>query len=824
MQSNMQKFFNKFTINYKDAIARAYNLALEKHHSIIEPEHIFYSLITQKGTFANQILKKTKTALPEIKKELSINNNNLNSKKKIIPRLSISSINLIKKSAIIANSFKHKFIGTEHLLNALIKANNPKIKNFLKAKKIDLTRLEEQLASTLKTISKFSQIPKITKQPYPLEEINFFDEKMIPEENNFLIELTKESIAETFDPVIARDEEIEKIIQILCRRKKSNPLLLGETGVGKTAIIEGLAKKIIEMDVPPILFGKKIIKLDLGSAIAGTMFRGEFESKLKYAIEEIQNDPNAILFIDEIHNIVGAGASSGSLDAANILKPALSKGKLSLIGATTFADFKKQIEKEQALIRRFEVVQIEEPSVEKSKKILNSIKKHYEKFHKIKITDQAIDSAIHISERYITNKFLPDKAIDLIDKAASSVKLKKQKHNFDFLQNKFTEKANELQIEKRKYIANENYESALNLKKQEKILLQEFKVFKKFREQIEMDSLGKITGQDIIKTASKTTNIPIEQINLIDKKNILNLEKKLNEKIIGQKKPINIVSKYLKRSLLNMSHPDRPLGSFIFLGSTGVGKTELAKQIAKLVFGKKNSFIKFDMSEFNDKFNASKMIGAPAGYVGYEEGGKLTEFVKHNPYCLILFDEIEKAHPDIFNLLLQILEDGILTSADGRSVNFKNTLIILTSNIGVKEFYSKNSIGFGSGENNDFDFNALKNKINKKVKNILRPELLSRLDQILIFNPLNKKDIKEIVKLQLKNLDERLLEKNIKLGYNKKIIEQLASMAYIPEQGARAVRKIIQSKIEDQLIDIILENKKNSFIKMGNEKIKVSIK
>ncbi|NCF74974.1 MAG: AAA domain-containing protein [Xanthomonadaceae bacterium] len=822
----MQKFLNKFTINYKDAIARAYNFALENHNSMIEPEHIFYSLITQKGTFANQIFKKTKTSLLEIKKELLVKNNSLDLdiNKKITPYLSTSSIDLIKKSAVIANKFKHKFIGTEHLLNALIKSDNPKIKKFLKEKKINLARLEEQLSSTLKTISKFSQISERTSRPHRLEEINFFDEKTMPEKNNFLIELTKDSMLDTFDPVIARDEEIEKIIQILCRRKKNNPLLLGETGVGKTAIIEGLAKKIIKMEVPPILFGKKIIKLDLGSAIAGTMFRGEFESKLEYTIEQIQNDPNAILFIDEIHNIVNAGTSNGALDAANILKPALSRGKLSLIGATTFSDFKKYIEKDQALVRRFETIQIEEPDTKKTKEILNAIKKYYEEFHKIKITDQAIDSAIYVSERYMTNKFLPDKAIDLIDKAASSLKLKKQKHNFDFLQNRFIEKANKLQREKQKYITNENYESALNLKKQEKILFKEFDLFKKFRSQAETLILGKITDQDIIKTAAQTTSIPIEQINLTNKKNISDLEKKLNDKIIGQKKIIHIVNKYLKRALLNMSSPERPLGSFIFLGPTGVGKTELAKQIAKLVFGKKNSFIKFDMSEFNDKFNASRMIGAPAGYVGYEEGGKLTEFVKHNPYSLILFDEIEKAHPDIFNLLLQILEDGILTDAGGNTINFKNTLVILTSNIGVEEFYAKDSIGFGTNEKNNSNFNILKNKINKRIKKIIRPELLSRLDQILIFNPLDKKNIKKIVELQLNELEKKLLEKNIKLSYNKKVVNQLASMSYLPEQGARAVRKTIQAKIEDQLVDIILENKKNSFIKLGNEKIKVSMK
>ncbi len=820
----MKNFLDKFTINYKKTISNAYKLAWENNNKEICPEHIFYSLVVQKGKLSNQVLKKLKITQTQLKKELikkqTIKNKEI--KERISPDFSRDSKNIIKKSAAISNNLDHKFIGTEHLLMSIIQSRDAKLTSLFKKYKLDILKLEEQVSLTLKTISRFSNF---SSEKYNTNEMLNLD--MLPEEqsrnndHNFTIELTEKENVEKFDPVIARESEIERIIQILCRRKKNNPLLLGEPGVGKTAIIEGLAKKIADADVPSPLLGKKIIKLDLGSAIAGTMFRGEFESRIKKTIDEIQNDPHAILFIDEIHTIVGAGVSGGSLDAANILKPALSRGEFSLIGATTYSDYKKNIEKDPALIRRFDTIKIEEPNTIKSKEILSQLKEYYEAFHQIEITESAINSAISLSNRYMPSKFLPDKAIDLIDEAASSVKLKKQKHNIHFIEIEFEKKFKELRDKKRQYINNENYAGAIELKKQEENLKKEFSFFEQFKEKAKAVMLGKITSKDVIVSVSRATNIPIEQLSLENRENILNIEKKLNTKIVGQKEAISVITKYLKKSLLNMSHPERPLGSFLFLGPTGVGKTELAKEISNLAFGDKKSLIKLDMSEFSDKFNASKLIGAPAGYVGYEEGGKLTEFIKHNPYSVVLFDEIEKAHPSLFNLLLQILEDGVLTDASGSTIDFKNTLIIMTSNVGMEDFYSQKNIGFGSKKSADNNFNEVKSKIGKNIKKILKPELLSRLDQILVFNPLKEKDIKKIVKLQLKELNERISEKSIELISDEEAIKYLSSISNKPSEGARAVRKTIQEKIEDELIEIMLKNKKDDIIKVGQGTVRI---
>lgn len=811
----MKNFLDKFTINYKKTISDAYKLAWENNNKKIDLEHILYSLVVQKGKLSNQILKKLKITQAQLKKELikkeATKDGGL---KKVSPDFSRESKNIIKKSAAMSNNLDHKFIGTEHLLMSIIQSKNAKITNLFKKFNLDILKLEEQVNLTLKTISGFSDF---LTEKYNVNGALNMDMLQEEQQNNydFTIELTEKEMVEKFDPVIARESEIERMIQVLCRRKKNNPLLLGEPGVGKTAIVEGLAKKISDSDVPSPLLGKKIIKLDLGSAIAGTMFRGEFESRIKKTIDEIQNDPNAILFIDEIHTIVGAGVSGGSLDAANILKPALSRGEFSLIGATTYSDYKKNIEKDPALIRRFDTIKISEPSVEKSKEILSQLKEYYETFHQIEITESAIKSAILLSDRYMSNKFLPDKAIDLIDEASSSIRLKNQKHNVHIIQMEFEKKFNEIRDKKRQYINNENYAGAIELKKQEENLKKEFAFFEQFKEKSKAIKLGKITSKDIIIAVSKATNIPIEQLNLENKQNILNIEKKLNAKIVGQKEAISVVTKYLKRSLLNMSDPERPLGSFLFLGPTGVGKTALAKEISNLAFGNKKSLIKLDMSEFSDKFNASKLIGAPAGYVGYEEGGKLTEFIKHNPYSVVLFDEIEKAHPSLFNLLLQILEDGVLTDASGTTIDFKNTLIIMTSNIGMENFYSQKNIGFNSGKSNKNDFDNIKSRVGKNIKKTLKPELLSRLDQILVFNPLKEKDIKKIVKLQLEELNKRIYEKNIQLISDEKAIKYLSSISNNPSEGARAVRKTIQEKIEDELIDIMLKNKKDDIINMG---------
>ncbi|MCK5459874.1 ATP-dependent Clp protease ATP-binding subunit, partial [Candidatus Parcubacteria bacterium] len=652
----MQTFLDKFTISYKDTIKQAFDLARENNDSSVSAEHLFYSLIIQKGSLANHILKKLKITAAQLKREmLPIHQlGHRIEKNRKHPAISNESKGIIKRSAAIASAMSHKFIGTEHLLIALIKSNSPEIIKFFKRHKIDSKKMEDQIIGSLKTLTKFSRLTNRSRYS-KLKKISeeYFEEEG-EKDSDFIVDLTNRDNVEKIDPVIAREDEISRIIQILSRRSKNNPLLLGEPGVGKTAIIEGLAKKIACLDVPPFLYGKKIIKLNMGSMIAGTMFRGEFESRLKAIIEKIQGDPNSILFIDEIHNIVGAGSSSGNLDAANILKPALARGEFRLIGATTFTDYKKQIEKDRALKRRFATVKIEEPNAEKSREILIKLKKYYEKFHKIEITEQAINSAIKLSDRYLTNSRLPDKAIDLIDEAAAKVKIKKEKHNFGFLQSKFRNKLKKIEFIKQRHINSEDYSAAIGLKKDADDLIKEFKSLETINEELKKTIIGKITNDDIAEVISKITNIPKNQLNSEDADSLLGLEKKLREKIIGQEKSIKTVVRYLKRCLLNISSPDRPMASFMFLGPVGVGKTELAKQVAKLVFGEKqpedssaltgkSSIIKLDMSEFNDKFNVSRLIGAPAGYVGYDEGGKLTEFVKHNPRSLILFDEIEKA-------------------------------------------------------------------------------------------------------------------------------------------------------------------------------------
>lgn len=819
----MQKFLDKFTISYKEIIKQAFEMAWKTDRSAVDPEHLFYSLITQKGCIGSNILKALKVTSAQFKKSIllkSHTNRDIKKNKKH-PVVSGKSKEVIKRSAAIASAMSHRFIGTEHLLMALIKSDDPEIIKFFKYYKIKPKKLEDQLIGSLKTLTKFARLANQSRHAkFKKIDKEYFSEEN-EKESDFIIDLTDRDNIKKIDPVIAREDEISRIVQILSRRSKNNPLLLGEPGVGKTAIVEGLAKKIANLDVPPFLYGKKIIKLNMGSMVAGTMFRGEFEARLKTIIEKIQNDPDAILFIDEIHNIVGAGSSSGNLDAANILKPALARGEFRLIGATTFTDYKQQIEKDRALKRRFAAIKIEEPNAKKSAEILIKLKKYYEKFHRIEITEQAISSAVKLSGRYLTNSFLPDKAIDLIDEAAAKVKIKKEKHNFSFLQSKFKNRLKKIELAKQHHINGGDYSAAIGLKKNADELIKEFQSLEKINEELKETTIGKITDSDIAEVISKMTNIPKNQLDAESADNILGLEEKLNTKIIGQEKSIKTVVRFLKRALLNISSPDRPLASFIFLGPVGIGKTELAKQIAKLVFGEKSSMIKLDMSEFNDKFNISRLIGAPAGYVGYNEGGKLTEFVKHNPYSLILFDEIEKAHPDASNLLLQILEDGILTDASGEEINFKNCLIILTSNIGMKEFYAGKNIGFAAGKQSKENFSELKDKILDKLKNRMRPELLSRLDKILIFNPLNKKNIEKIIKLRLEELNNNLIDKKIKLSADAGAIKDLTLLAYSPEQGARAVRKIIQEEVEDKLVEIILKEKKGDAIKTKNGLIKI---
>jgi len=802
----------KFSNYFKNALVSAYKLTSELNQTLIEPEHILYGLLLQHGSIGSEILAKNKFKKETI--ERIIKKNKKEKASKIMPALSDSSKKILKQAAIIASRYQHKYIGTEHLLLALIKNEN--IRNFLISCKININDLERKLSSILKGTSKLADLTNSFESAAEFNNDFEIEESKMPEpmgktfdKNNildfFAVNLTSRTMQKQIDPVIAREEEIERLIQILCRRTKNNPVLLGDPGVGKTAIVEGLAKKIMLNDVPDVLINKKIMSLDLGLLIAGTMYRGEFENRLKQIINEIKQNPDIILFIDELHNIIGAGSASGSLDAANILKPALARGQIRCIGATTLEEYKKNIEKDTALERRFQPIIISEPSRQKTIEILNGIKENYEIYHQVKITPQAIEAAVNLSARYLQDKFLPDKAIDLVDEAASKIKIINSNNG---LLKKIKKTENYLSIikdKKEKAILSENYEMALDLKDEEEKVIEKINKLKERQSINKSVVLGEITDKEIAEVISKTTGIPSENIISKEKDKLLNLEKLLAKKIIGQNKAIKTVADAIRRSFAGISDEHRPLASFMFLGPSGVGKTELAKVLAENLFNNKDSFIRIDMSEFSEKFNISKLIGSPAGYIGYREGNKFTDLIKKRPYSVILFDEIEKAHPDIFNLLLQILEDGHLTDAVGKKVNFKNTIIIMTSNTGLRELNKNVVWGFDSSKNKETEFEEIKNKITKELKNQFRPEFLNRIDKTIIFNPLTKKDIESITKLQIKQLKNRLAEKNIKLDISPNVIKCIAEKSYDPNQGARSIRKKISDLIENNLAKKIIE-------------------
>ena len=639
-------------------------------------------------------------------------------------------------------------------------------------------------------------------------------------------DLTKEAKKGKLDPVIGRSREIARVISILNRRIKNNPILIGEPGVGKTAIIEGLAQKIINEEVPEMLLGKKVITLDLPAMVAGTKYRGEFEDRLKKVVEEVKKAGNIILFIDEFHTIVGAGAAEGAIDAANILKPSLAKGDLHVIGATTLGEYQKYVEKDPALERRFQPVIVKELTVEETIEVLRGIRKLYEVHHKITITDEAIEAAAKLSARYLTDRFLPDKAIDLIDEASSNLRVL----NGDMPKN-IKDKQRELKKileEKEDAVFNQEYEKAAKLKIKEMRLKEEVDDYEKSHTE-KLEKELKVTPHEIAQVISSMTGIPATKMVKKETESLIDLEKRLSEKIIGQSEAVSEVAKYVKRSRTGISDQKRPNGSFIFMGPTGVGKTELAKVLSEEVFDNEHALIKVDMSEFMEKHNVSRLVGAPAGYVGYEEGGKLTEAVRHNPYSLILLDEIEKAHPDVFNMLLQILEDGYLTDAKGRKVDFRNTIIIMTSNVGMDKLNKQAEVGFSATSSEQEKINEkyenMKKEVTRDLKDKFRPEFLNRVDKIIVFKPLNQKDIKKIVALNLGQLAKRLLDQKITLKFSKKVEDFIALEGYDPENGARPIRRAIQNLIEDPLAEgMLLDNYvEGDTLRIGIEDNKIKI-
>lgn len=821
------KISQKLTFHARKCLKEAKKLAKRENSLEVRLAHLLFSIYLEEGCLGSVILRNM-----NIEKSF-FDKTRIFSKKwkggnieKEIPELRFSQeiISVITKAYSLASNFNYPYVGTEHLVYAILETDNKETSNLIKGSTVKNKKGSENIiglpisGDALANLSKFFDLPEMTLSKNKNGEMD-----STPYLNQFCTNLNKETIKRD-EIIIGRKREIERIINILGRKNKNNPVLIGDPGVGKTALVSKLAQKINSGEVPNSLINKKILSLDIALVVAGTSFRGEFEARLKEIIREASNNKNVILFVDEIHNVVGAGNLSGGLDAANILKPSLSRGDIQCIGATTLSEYKKHFEKDPALERRFQPLKVNEPSVEDTKKILEGIKESFEKFHQVSISNEAIEQSVNLSAKYINNRFFPDKAIDLIDETSSAIRNKEK--TLDFTKKvKLLEAEREKAIEQKNDLANqENYDEALRFRQEEKELSKKIDAIKKKQVETEKEKIAVIKGSDIAATVSQITGIPLEKIILQKSKTkIKNLEKDLKSKIIGQKEALEKIAGILIRSSSGIANPDRPLGSFLFLGPTGVGKTLTAKILAQDFFGSPQNLVRIDMSEFMERHNVSRLTGAPAGYVGYEEGGKLTEKIRHQPYSVVLFDEIEKAHPDVFNILLQIMEDGTLTDAEGKEINFKNTVIILTSNLGTSEFTSSAQIGFKSkGKKIGNNFEEIKNKVLDELKKQLKPEIINRLDHIVVFNPLGEKEIEKITKLEFENLKKRLKLQGIDFSYSNKLTDFIAKKSLAFDQGARLIRRNIQNLVEDKIARAIVEGKvKNNKIRLGiaNDKI-----
>lgn len=794
----------------KSALITSQRISEDLHHDHIGTEHLLYGIVEEKASFASEILLKSKISGDIIRQEIvRINQNNTSDKWQ--PKLSNNLREVIEKAAIIASRHQYQFIGTEHFLYGIADMETDEAKNILIGLKVSVAELRKNLLSIFENVSRFPDLLNVDEQPeLPAPEKN----TKTPALDYFTSDLSKKAMKGKIDPVIGRKSEIERLISILNRRTKNNPVLIGEPGVGKTAIVEGLALAISKQEIPDSLADKKILTLDMALVVAGSMFRGEFEQRLKQVIDEVKDNSNIILFIDELHTIVGAGATTGSLDAANILKPSLARGEIRVIGATTLAEYKKHIEHDAALERRFQPILIEEPSNEESIEILSGLRENYERHHNVVITDDAIKAAVELSSRYLTDRFLPDKALDLIDETAAYSKTLNTKTRNIRVVKKIESELRKLEEEKTKAVMLQDFTTALHLKSQEDKLKKQKQEYQKTLVR-KTTVNAEITSEDIGRTVSNITKIPLTKLLKSETKKLIGLEKTMQARIVGQDEATKLIASAIRRSRAGIASPKRPIASFLFLGPTGVGKTETAKALAEEVFENKDALVRVDMSEFMERHNVARLIGAPAGYIGYEEGGRLTEEIRKKPYAVILFDEIEKAHPDVFNILLQILEEGELTDASGKRVNFRNTVIIMTSNIGMSDL-TRTASTFGFSQDNaetdqdarlkaEAEYDRVKDKVLTSLKEAMRPELLNRIDKIIVFRPLGMEEIKKIVSLELFRLAERILkQQNITLTFEKDVVRFLAEKSYDPAQGARLIRRKIQELIEDSLAEQII--------------------
>ena len=813
-----------FTNRAKKAIDLANELAIELGHNYIGTEHILYGLVKEGSGVAARVLAnqgiEPDMIIDKIV-ELVGNEAPITETMGFTPR----SKRVIETSFIEARKLGYNYIGTEHLLIGILREADSIAARILLELNTNIPRLYNEI---IKVINEGEDYTPDSDNGKGGKRGSY---NQTPTLNQFGEDLTKKAEEGKLDPIIGRKEEIERVIQILSRRTKNNPCLIGEPGVGKTAAVEGLAEKIVSGDVPEILKGKRVVTMDISGMVAGSKYRGDFEERIKKALDEVKKAGDVILFIDEIHTIVGAGAAEGAIDAANILKPLLARGEIQLIGATTLNEYRKYIEKDAALERRFSPVTVNEPSEKDTVKILKGLRDKYEAHHGVKITDEAIDAAVKMSVRYINDRFLPDKAIDLIDEAASRAKLKSYTEP-DSLK-KLQEEIEEVENDKEEAVRSQKFEKAASLRDKQKELKEKYEKEQKKWQNKNNKSVTNITEENIAEVIASWTGIPAKKITEDENERLKNLEKTLHERVIGQNEAVEAVAKAIRRGRVGLKDPKRPIGSFLFLGPTGVGKTELSKALAESLFGDENAMIRIDMSEYMEPHSVSKLIGSPPGYVGFDEGGQLTEKIRRKPYSVILFDEIEKAHPDVMNMLLQILEDGRLTDSQGRTVNFKNTVIIMTSNIGARLITDKKTLGFTKTENGDKgkeeaenkDYEETKKEVMEALKKELRPEFINRIDEIIVFHKLTDNEIGKIIDIMLKEVTNRLAAQKIKIELEPEVKELIASKGIDKNFGARPLRRTIQSVLEDRLAEEILDGnlKKNKVNKIGVKDGKVVV-
>ncbi len=787
--------YNKrFTEGAEKALAYAQDAAVALGHNYVGSEHILLGLIREGNGTAARVLTASgindEAVVERIEDLIGIGNQANVTTVSLTPRTKA----ILETALNEANRQGSSYIGTEHILAGLLRQQDSVAVKILVELGGDCQRMYDAAMGQQSGEQPESGYSKATRK----------GKSATPTLDQFSRDLNDLAKQGKIDPVIGREKEIDRVIQILCRRTKNNPCLIGEPGVGKTAIAEGLAQKIVEGNIPDILKGKTVVCLDLSAMIAGAKYRGEFEDRMKGAMKEITTAGNIILFIDEIHTLVGAGAAEGAIDAANILKPSLARGEIQVIGATTFDEYRQYIEKDAALERRFQSVTVDEPTEEEAVQILKGIRDKYEAHHQVKITDEALEAAVKLSKRYITDRFLPDKAIDLIDEAASKSRL--QSYTAPPELKKLEDKLVKLERNKEEAIKGQDFEKAAKIRDDEKATKEKLEASRKKWEEKQTKTIGTIDKDAVAAVVAVWTGIPANQLTKTESERLLQLEEILHKRVVGQEEAVKSVARAIRRGRVGLKDEKRPVGSFLFLGPTGVGKTELSKALAEAMFGDEGSIIRIDMSEYMEKHTVSRLIGAPPGYVGFDEGGQLSERVRRKPYSVVLFDELEKAHPDVFNVLLQILDDGVITDSHGRKVDFKNTVIIMTSNTGARLISErKAALGFASEQNENTDYEKIKSDVLGELKKAFRPEFLNRIDDIIVFNQLNKEEISLIGRKMLDKLGEKLKENEISATFADSVVDMVAAKGFDPIYGARPLRRTIQSDIEDLFAEKILD-------------------